>query len=120
VRGGTQLVRLDVDAPGAEPRGVAGAEAGPGEVLYAPLGLPSGLATVMVGEGPDDTAPDRLVVGPRLAVSRRADPLGGGARDRAWGASCLWGLRADADDALRWSVAGGTGLIVRGYTAADW
>jgi hypothetical protein len=120
VRGGTQLVRLDPDAADAQPVAVPGATAGGGEVLYATLGLRGGLATVLVGSGVGDTSPDRLVVTADGAVSRAADGLTGGARDRAWDASSQWGLRADAYGNLRWSVGGGTGLITTGYTAADW
>jgi hypothetical protein len=120
VRGGTQLIRLDVDAAGAQPVAVAGAAAGKDEVLYATLRLPYGLATLLVGEGVGDTSPDRIVVQPDGSVTRSTDPLTGGARDRAWDASAQWGLRADAYGNLRWSVGGGTGLIVTGYTAADW
>jgi len=117
VRDGTQLVHLDVDG-GAGPRVVAAAMAG--EQLWSTLASPGGLASVMVGSGPDDTDPERITVGPGTAVDRSPDSTGGGALDRAWDRSLAWGLRTDAWHVVRWSVGGGTGAIARGYTAADW
>lgn len=115
VRGGSQLVRLAVDAPGAQPQAVPGAVAGPGEVLYATLGR-----TALVGDGPDDPAPDRISVGPDGTVSRGRDPGNAGARDRAFDESGHWGLRTDAYGNLVWSVGGGLGLVAEDYVAADW
>jgi hypothetical protein len=120
VQGGRRLAHLDVDAAGARPQVVPGAAVHAGEVLFAPLRTPSGVATVMAGDGPDDPTADRIVVAQDLTATRQPDPLGGGARDRAWDATQQWGLRTDADGSLRWSVGGGTGLIAGGYVAADW
>jgi hypothetical protein len=120
VRDGRQLVRLDLAAASPAPQAVPGATARAGERLYATLALPGQLASVIVGSGPDDTTVERLVVGLDLAVSRGPDGLTGGAQDRALDASTHWGVRADGHHNLRWSVGGGTGLIARGYTAADW
>ena len=120
VSGGKQLVRLDVDAPGAQPQAVPGAVAGEGEVLYATLRSPYGLASLMVGSGVADTAPHRMTVAADGAVTRSPTSAAGGARDRALDDSGHWGLWADAYTNLRWSVGGGAGLITTGYTAADW
>jgi hypothetical protein len=120
VRAGTQLMQVAVDAPAAQPRAVPGAVAGPGEQLFATLGLPSGLATVLAGGGPTDGDPHRITVAADLSVTRSTDPLSGGARDRAFDTAWAWGLRTDSHGNLRWSVGGGTGLVAAGYTAADW
>ena len=120
VRGGTQLMYVAVDTPGAQPRPVPGAVAGPGEQLFATLGLPSGLATVLAGRGPTDGDPFRITVGADLSVTRSADALSGGARDRAFDTAWAWGLRTDSHGNVRWSVGGGTGLVATSYTAADW
>jgi hypothetical protein len=89
-------------------------------VLYATLGRPYGLASLMVGSGVSDTAPHGMTVAADGAVSRSADTVIAGARDRAVDASGHWGLRVDAYGNLRWGVGGGAGLITTGYTAADW
>jgi hypothetical protein len=120
VRAGTQLMHVAVDAPAARPQAVPGAVAGPGEQLFATLGLPSGLATVLVGAGPTDGDPHRITVAADLSTTRSTDPLSGGARDRAFDTAWAWGLRTDSHGNVRWSVGGGTGLVATGYTAADW
>jgi hypothetical protein len=121
VRGGTQLVRVDPAAPGGGAvTPVAGVAAGAGETLFVPLGLSGGLGTVLVGTGTTDPVPDRFVVLADGSVTRGADPTTGGARDRATDRSFQWGLRTDSYGNVRWSVGGGTGLVARGYTAADW
>jgi hypothetical protein len=120
VRGGKQLVRLDTDAPGAQPQAVPDAVAGEGEVLYATLGMQYGLANMVVGSGVADTAPHRMSVAADGTVTRSASSWEGGVRDWAGEPSGHWGLWADAYANLRWSVGGGTGLAAAGYTAADW
>jgi hypothetical protein len=115
VRGESQLVLLAVDTPGAEPRAVPGAVAGPGEVMYATL-----RSSVLVGDGPDDPTVDRIDVGAFDTVSRRPDTGNAGGRDRAFDASGQWGLRTDAYGNIVWSVGGGVGLVAEDYVAADW